>query len=90
MSWQETVTVPSQTAEDRLSIDIVICIYNNATVEALREVLTSPVKADIPVVFAPVLGWWTAMWAMLRMEGTQRRALLGCAVARHSSKLDNK
>ncbi|MEA2563616.1 MAG: hypothetical protein QOH06_5120 [Acidobacteriota bacterium] len=34
---------------------------------------------DIPLTFSPVLGWWAAMWAMLRMDSAERRELLGSA-----------
>lgn len=37
---------------------------------------------DPAVAFAPLLGWWFAMWRMLRMDAAGRRRLIGCAAAR--------
>ena len=56
-----------------------------AVYDAARETIESAFGADIPSAFTPILGWWSAMWAMLKMDRAQRRALLGC-VARESLK----
>ena len=37
-------------------------------------------RHDGPAALGPTLGWWSAMWTMLRMETSKRRRLLGCAV----------
>ena len=37
---------------------------------------------DPGVAFGPLLGWWFAMWRMLRMDARVRRRLIGCAMAR--------
>jgi glycosyltransferase involved in cell wall biosynthesis len=37
---------------------------------------------DFRIAFGPLLGWWSAMWRMLRMDSTERQQLIGCAVRR--------
>lgn len=37
---------------------------------------------DLPLAFAPVRGWWAAMWNMMRMDAEERRQLIGCAASR--------
>jgi glycosyltransferase involved in cell wall biosynthesis len=48
-------------------------------VEFARDAFNS--GFDFKTAFSPAAGWWTAMWSMLRMDSTERRELLGCAVA---------
>ncbi|HEV7904549.1 MAG TPA: glycosyltransferase [Pyrinomonadaceae bacterium] len=36
-------------------------------------------SGDVPLAFAPVRGWWSAMWEMSRMDAEERRQLIGCA-----------
>jgi len=37
---------------------------------------------DPALAFSPLLGWWAAIGAMLRMDAGERRRLLGCAARR--------
>ena len=48
--------------------------------ELARDAFKSGV--DFKTAFGPAAGWWAAMWEMLRMDGAERRELLGCANAR--------
>jgi glycosyltransferase involved in cell wall biosynthesis len=36
---------------------------------------------DVKVAFGPLVGWWTAMWGMFRMDASERRRLVGCAAS---------
>ena len=36
---------------------------------------------DLMVAFGPLVGWWTAMWGMFRMDASERRRLVGCAAS---------
>ena len=38
--------------------------------------------SDVAMAFAPVRGWWSAMWKMSRMDREERRQLIGCAASR--------
>jgi glycosyltransferase involved in cell wall biosynthesis len=49
-------------------------------IDAASEFISSHKGADIPTAFAPVFGWWSAMWTMFRLDKNERRALLGGAV----------
>jgi glycosyltransferase involved in cell wall biosynthesis len=37
-------------------------------------------EADLPLAFNPVRGWWAAMRDLSRMDPTERRELVGCAL----------
>lgn len=49
-------------------------------VELARDAATSGV--DLKTAFSPALGWCSAMWEMFRMDASERRELLGCALHR--------
>ncbi|HEU4453123.1 MAG TPA: hypothetical protein VFR81_08680, partial [Longimicrobium sp.] len=44
-----------------------------------RQLLRPRAGIDVALAFSPLLGWWAAMGAMLRMDAGERRRLLGCA-----------
>lgn len=47
-----------------------------------RQLARPAMRLDAALAFSPLLGWWAAVWAMLRMDAGERRALLGCAAPR--------
>lgn len=50
--------------------------------DAIREAVISAAEADVPSALAPVFGWWSAMWEMLRMDSAERQKLIGRVVSR--------
>ncbi|HVF48489.1 MAG TPA: glycosyltransferase [Pyrinomonadaceae bacterium] len=46
------------------------------------EIAGQRAGVDPGVAFSPLLGWWSAMWSMMRMDATERRQLIGCAARR--------
>jgi glycosyltransferase involved in cell wall biosynthesis len=48
----------------------------------VRELVRPRAGVDPALAFSPLLGWWAAMWEMLRMDAAERRRLLGCAAQR--------
>jgi glycosyltransferase involved in cell wall biosynthesis len=60
--------------------DCLIGLLFYSFVQALVEFASSPRGTDIPSALTPVLGWWSAMWTMFRMNKKERNELLGGAV----------
>ena len=50
--------------------------------ELARDAVTS--RIDFKTAFSPTIGWWSAMWTMMRMNSAERREVLGCAARRDS------
>lgn len=50
--------------------------------QIVLEILGRRNGVDVGVAFSPLLGWWAAMWQMLRMDSTERQHLIGCAARR--------
>jgi glycosyltransferase involved in cell wall biosynthesis len=48
----------------------------------VRQLIRPRAGLDVALAFSPLLGWWSGMGEMLRMDSGARRRLLGCAARR--------